>query len=58
MFESETSKNYISTWKKHRKLHNKMDMLRRIINLGVILQLVASIGEFILVVLGIVLKLN
>lgn len=44
MFDSETSKSYKSMWK-YRKLQSKMDMLRRVISLGVILQLIANIGE-------------
>lgn len=44
MFDSETSKSYKSMWK-YRKLQSKMDMLRRVISLGVILQLTANIGK-------------
>lgn len=44
MFDSETSKSYKSMWK-YRKLQSKMDMLRRVISLGVILQLIANIGK-------------
>lgn len=47
MFDSETSKSYKSMWK-YRKLQSKMDMLRRVISLGVILQLIANIGEYYL----------
>lgn len=45
MFDSEADKSYKSMWK-HRKFQSKMDMLRRLISLGVILQLIANIGEF------------
>jgi hypothetical protein len=44
MFDSETDKTYKSLWK-HRKMQSKMDMLRRVISLGVVLQLIANIGE-------------
>lgn len=44
MFDSEAGKGYKSMWK-HRKLQSKMDMLRRLISLGVILQLIANIGK-------------
>lgn len=50
MFDSETSKSYKSMWK-YRKLQSKMDMLRRVIILGVILQLIANIGKQINVVM-------
>lgn len=44
MFDSETNKSYKSMWKP-RKLQSKMDMLRRLISLAVVLQLIANIGE-------------
>ena len=44
MFDSEAGKNYKSMVK-HRKLQSKMDMLRRLMSLGVLLQLIANIGE-------------
>jgi hypothetical protein len=44
MFDSEADKTYKSLWK-HRKMQSKMDMLRRVISLGVVLQLIANIGE-------------
>jgi hypothetical protein len=44
MFDSETDKTYKSLWK-HRKMQSKMDMLRKVISLGVVLQLIANIGE-------------
>lgn len=44
MFDSEASKSYKSMWK-HRKLQSKMDMLRRLISLAVVLQLIANIGK-------------
>lgn len=43
MFDSEARE---SMWQ-CRKLQSKTDMLRRLISLGVILQLVANIGKWI-----------
>lgn len=44
MFDSfEAEKNHNSV-RKHQKLQSKMDMLRRLISLGVVLQFVANIG--------------
>lgn len=44
MFDSEISKSYKNMWK-YRKLQSKMDMLRKLISVGVVLQLIANIGE-------------
>jgi hypothetical protein len=44
MFDSEAKKGYKNMWK-HQKWQSKMDMLRRLISLGVILQLIANIGK-------------
>ena len=44
MFDSEAGKNYKSMVK-HRKMQSKMDMLRRLMSLGVLLQLIANIGK-------------